>query len=134
MNFEEDLAKAFEISQERPKPELGPPAGSPPPGMVHCGRCRKHIPVDQIRYYFTGICTASDSLCGECATLVPRHALIVCIGCKAVVARIAPERLKSGFEIEERKIYHTQACPNCQPGVERTSIIEAEIFYRKTKK
>lgn len=132
-DWEENMAKAFAFASSRPVPKLGPPVGSPPPGKVPCGRCRALIPVEMIRYYSTGICMASDSLCDVCATLVPQHALIVCIGCKAVVARVAPERLKSGFEIEPRRIYHTEACPSCKPGVVRSKILEAELFYQKVK-
>ncbi len=133
MNFEEDLARAFAITADRPKPKLGPPVGTPPAGQIPCGRCRRLMPISNLRYYATGVCTASDSICEECEALVPQHALVVCVGCKAVVARMAPERLKSGFRIEARKIYHTNACPKCKPGVERSMIIEAELFYQKSK-
>ena len=134
MSLEADLGQAFEVLGQMPVPKLGPPVGAPPDGYVPCGRCRKLIPQSAIRYYATGVCTASDSLCDACAGLAPQHALIVCIGCKAVVARIAPERLKSGFQIESRKIYHTEKCPNCKPLVTSSTIIEAELFYRNSKK
>ena len=131
--WERAMMEAYDAVQPLPKPKLGPPLGSPPEGYVFCGRCRKPIPVSSIRYYTTGVCVASDCICDECARLVPRHALVVCVGCRAVVARMAPERLQSGFQIESRKIYHTSACPNCKPGLVKSSIVEAELFYRKSK-
>jgi hypothetical protein len=130
--WEHAMLKAFEVLQPLSKPKLGPPVfGTPASGLIPCGRCRRMMPVEKIRYYTTGVCVASDSLCEECARLVPQHALVVCVGCQAVVARMAPERLKSGFVIEPRKIYHTDSCPKCKPGVEKSSIIEAELFYLK---
>ena len=98
---------------------------------VDCGRCRRRIHISEICYHWTGIIQASDALCTECQRLVPRHALVVCLGCKAVVARMAPMVFKSGFRIEAMKIYHTAQCPNCHPGVVKSTIIEAEIFGRK---
>ena len=98
---------------------------------VDCGRCRRRIHINDIRYHWTGIIQASDALCSECQRLAPKHALVVCLGCKAVVARMAPTVLKSGFRIESMKIYHTERCPNCCPGVETSRIIEAEVFRRQ---
>lgn len=134
MSFEEDIGKAYEIAAQRPKPVMGPPVGTPPPGTVPCGRCRVFIPVGMIRYYETGVVTASDSLCANCAKLVPRHALIVCVGCRAVVARTAPETLKSGFKFEPRKTYHVRDCPNCNTLVKSSKVIEAELFYQSQKR
>lgn len=113
---------------------LSSPAKMPevvkPKDYVDCGRCRKKIHISEIQYHWTGVCQASDSICKECASLVPKHALVVCLGCKAVVARMAPTILKSGFRIETRQIYHTNCCPNCKPGVESSKLIEAELFSR----
>lgn len=123
----DDLERKAEILLSSPAPKL--------PGQdkdyTDCA-CRKiKIHVSEIQYHWTGVCQASDSICKECQRMVPKHALVVCLGCKAVVARMAPTVLKSGFRIEPRKIYHTPACPNCKPGIETSTIIEAELFYRK---
>jgi hypothetical protein len=125
----DDLERKAEILLSSP-PKL--PEVLKPQDYVDCGRCKKKIHISEIRYHWTGICQASDSLCTECQRLVPKHALVVCLGCKAVVARMAPMTLKSGFRIETLKIYHTDACPNCKPGVESTKLIEAEIFRRNS--
>ena len=112
------------------KPPLLNPKGALK-DYVDCA-CRKiKLPIQELQYVWTGVCNASDAMCRECQRMVPKHALVVCLGCKAVVARMAPTRLTSGFVIEPRKIYHTPKCPNCSPGVTSSTIIEAELFYRK---
>ena len=102
--------------------------------LVECACGKKNIHVSEVKYHWTGICRASDSMCSECERMLPTHALIVCIGCQAVVARIAPEKLKSGFVIKPRGIYHTDKCPNCRKSEENSvmvsKILEAEIFVK----
>ena len=102
--------------------------------LVECACRKKNINVSEVKYHWTGICHASDSMCGECVKMVPKHALIVCIGCRAVVARIAPEKLKSGFVVKSRGIYHTDKCPNCckseDNSVMVSKILEAELFIK----
>lgn len=124
----DDLERKAEILLSSPPVT---PAVVKPTEYVGCGRCKNKIHLSEIIYHWTGICQASDSICKECASLVPKHALVVCLGCKAVVARMAPTILKSGFRIETLKIYHTDCCPNCKPGVESSKLIEAELFSRK---
>jgi hypothetical protein len=102
--------------------------------LVECACRKKNIDISEVKYHWTGICHASDSMCVECVKMVPKHALIVCIGCQAVVARIAPEKLKSGFVIKPRGIYHTDKCPNCHKtednSVMVSKILEAELFIK----
>lgn len=127
---ENEFSKAFDIMQQRPAPKLGPPVGAPPEGHFFCSGCKKVQPNESLRYHFTGVCRASDSLCEECEKLTPKHALIVCVTCQAVVARIPPERFADGFEYEPRKAYHIWECGNCKPGIASTRVIEAELFRR----
>lgn len=112
-------------------PQVSVPAANPK-DHVACGRCHRWLHVSEIVYHWTGVCRASDALCPECRRMAPQHALVVCIGCQAVVARMAPAVLKSGFRIEARRIYHTNACPNCQADIQRSVLIEAELFRRRT--
>lgn len=122
-----DLERKVELLLKEP-PKL--PHVAAPKDYVDCA-CRKiKIHVSEIQYHWSGVCQASDAMCKECQRMVPKHALVVCLGCKAVVARMAPTKLKSGFQIEPRKIYHTDKCPNCRPGVESSKIIEAELFCK----
>lgn len=105
-----------------------------PADHVECACRKKVMHVSEIKHHFTGVCNATDTMCDECLRQVTKHALVVCVGCRAVVARMAPTTLKSGFKIESRKIYHTDCCPTCRPEVERSTIVEAELFYRSVKR
>jgi len=133
---EESLFKAFapmvDAVAGMPKPKRKPwEPESCPPGHVPCGRCGKWIPAEWVRYHQTGVCTASDSLCPECLSLVPNHALIVCCGCRAVVGRVAPEKFPDGFSYEPRKVYHIRDCPNCNCDAKSSRVIEAELFKKR---
>lgn len=133
MSFEEELARAYQWASERPSPKLGPPVGALPTGYFRCSGCRKLIPLEALRYHNTGVCMASDSLCLECDRLTPQHALIVCVRCRAVIARVAPERFSDGFSYEPRKAYHIRECGQCNPGVVSTRVIEAQLFHRSKR-
>lgn len=124
--FKEIEAQLGHLMALPPAPVLAGPDAN----VVECACRKKNIHVSELVHHWTGICNASDNLCTECSRMMPNHALIACLGCQAVVARIAPERLKSGFTIEPRKIYHTDQCPNCHPEVTTSKILEAEVFYR----
>lgn len=123
----QDLERKAQILLESP-PKL--PEVVAPKDHVDCACQKKRIHVSEVQHHWTGICHASDTICRECQRMVTKHALVVCLGCKAVVARMPPSVLKSGFRIEARKIYHTDACPNCKPGVTSSKIIEAELFHK----
>lgn len=126
----DDIERKAEILLQSPKPVM-PKLPEVDSNYTDCA-CRKiKIHVSEIKHHWTGVCHASDNICKECQRMVPKHALVVCLGCKAVVARMAPTTLKSGFRIEPLKIYHTDRCPNCKPDVASSRIIEAELFYRK---
>lgn len=101
------------------------------PDFVPCAMCGRKLHLSEIRHYNTGVVNASDALCPECSRNFPKHSCIVCVRCCAIVARIPPMRMKSGFVIKPNTFYHTQACPNCKPGVRTTDIIEAKLFYER---
>ena len=106
-----------------------------PKDHVRCACNKKVIHFSEVQHYNTGVVAgASDSMCQECIRMVPQHALIVCITCKAVVARVAPHRTKSGFEFKARTFYHTNACPGCKPGLASSVLIEKELFDRQRRK
>lgn len=102
-----------------------------PEGQVRCACGKKYMDLTEVRSYQTGVCHARDLMCNACRVQLPHHALLVCVECRMVVARMAPEKLKSGFQIQARQIYHTNACPCCQPDVTKSRIIEADLFFRK---
>ena len=141
----DDLIKQAQVlyalgKMEKPElPETGPLPGSPPAGHVFCGGrpqgCSKVLHESEVPYHWTGIVRARDTLCRECQALVPNHALIVCLRCCAVVARIPPHTFPDGFRIEPRRTYHIQYCGNfdCRPDLPSSRIIEGEL-HRKDKK
>lgn len=129
----EHLIPLHALVRNMSAPKLGPLVPAlVDSGCVPCANpsCKAMIPESEVRTYVTGIVTARDTLCRDCERLVPTHALVVCVGCRVVVARMAPETLDSGFRIKPLTIYHTEACPNCKPGVQVSKIIEAELFYK----
>jgi hypothetical protein len=122
---EESWVKKVDIMLSRPPPK--PVTLDSSGSTIPCSGCRKPMAVEEVQYHWTGIFRASDALCSECTALTPKHALVACVNCQSIVARMAPETLRSGFRIESRKIYHTDACPDCRPDVTTSSIIEAKI-------
>lgn len=120
------LNKMAELALNSPAPVM--PSTPNLQDTVICACGKKRISLEEVAWHNTGVCRAIDTMCRECREQLPTHALVVCVGCKAVAARMAPCLLKSGFRIEPRKIYHTEACPNCRPDVKVTSIIEAKLF------
>lgn len=121
------IAKQFGIASD-----LGPPPILVGPGAntEWCVNCKKAMHLSEIRKHWSGLCYAIDSICRDCQTLFPTHALVICIRCREVVARMAPERMASGFEIEPLKCYHITSCPKCNEGVEHTPILEGEYYFR----
>lgn len=121
-----DLASAI---GEAPKAPTDP--NNAPPGMVRCACGKKNIRCSEIRYHNSDFLRGiTDNICGECLKDVGKHAVIACVRCKAVVARIAPDRYKTGFVIKANGVYHTNACPNCVKDVESSVLIEKVVFDR----
>jgi len=111
------------------------PAGiQPPVGMTPCACGKKFIPITDIKIITTPYCTAIDTMCRECCQQCPKHALIVCIRCKSVAAKLAPHRDKSGFVFEASKPYHTPFCPNCAPDCVSSPIAEKAVWDQEQKR
>lgn len=86
----------------------------PPEGYVHCACGKKFIPVGKVRIFNTKFVKGVvDTICDECWPDVQDLVPIVCIRCKAVVARVQPTRCPSGFEFQKDHPSHTNFCPNC---------------------
>jgi len=81
-----------------------------------------------------------DQICSECFKTYADAAKIVCVKCKAVIARVKPEVLDSGFYIRPKAVLHTDKCGMCYVGTEErwTSTVievaewETRIGRRKT--
>lgn len=111
-----------------------PELPGPPPGMVDCACAKKLIPLEEVQYhdtpYMKGVL---DTICRECQKNVQHFALVVCLGCRAVVARIPPSIQSNGFRFEADGKYHVKHCPNCVKTPDQlisSPVIEAEIYAR----
>ena len=121
------------IDGDRPAPKMAQPQlPKPPEGFIHCA-CdkRKLMPIQEVRYHFTGVFWASDGRCRECLCLVPNFAAVACVTCQSIVGRMPWGRLPSGLVIEKNKIYHILHCGVCKPGLKRSPLIEVEQFLNK---
>lgn len=130
-----DEAESFLLQAKDMAAALGQAPKAPtdpnnaPPGMVRCACGKKNIRCEEIRYHNSQFVKGiTDNICGECLLAVKKHAVIACVRCKAVVARIAPERYKTGFVIKPNGVYHTGACPNCRPNLMSSILIEKAVF------
>lgn len=112
-----------------------PELPKPPQGTVECACGKKHIPLSEVKIHNTQFAKgASDTICNECLNNINTHSMIVCLGCKAVVARVPPHRQPNGFRFEPNGYYHVSACPNCvkpPKSIEKSMVIEAEVYARE---
>ena len=91
------------------------------------------MPLRDIQYHSTGLLAcASDTECAECLPAHKDFALIVCLVCQAVVAKMAPKKYEGGFELKANGCYHVAACPTCQPGIKVSHLLE-KYYYEKER-
>ena len=128
------LLRFKEIADKLPTTESKAPAIEPPPGQTSCACGKKFMPVSEIKFLKTQYCTATDHICNGCVNNITNASLIVCVRCKAVVARLAPHRTKNGFTFEPGKPYHTPYCPNCQPDCVSSPIAEERVWDESQKR
>ena len=94
-----------------------------PGNIVPCLMCGKPFLMPQ----FIG---APDQLCEECRRTYADTAQVVCTKCKAVICRIAPKLLQSGYYIRPHSILHVSACGICSPGLKESSIWEIDQWEK----
>lgn len=107
---------AIRFSKVRPDPAL-------PGNIVPCLMCGKPY----LMPYFVG---TPDQLCGECMKTYADTAKVICRKCKAVICRLKPKMLASGFYIRPHGILHVEACGICRPGLRESAIQEIEEWER----
>lgn len=93
--------------------------------------CNKLVEKAAMRILNTGVVHAVDNVCPGCRRYADELVSIVCVRCKAVVARMAPCVDKLGFQFKAGGVLHTECCGVCQPGLEKSYIIEQLIHYRR---
>lgn len=71
-----------------------------------------------------------DQMCGECLRTYADTAKVICRGCKAVVARLQPKMLESGFYIRPHALLHVSRCGVCSPGLAESTIEEIAEWER----
>lgn len=133
MTPEEALAKLGDLARRLPKPTL-PALPVLPPGTLRCACRKKVIGVDELTPCVSPVLGAVlDDICRECRKDTRQMALLVCVGCRQVVSRLAPHRDDSGFTFEPGGIYHVTACPVCRPALKEgqpSCLIEKELYDR----
>ena len=94
-----------------------------PGNIVPCLMCGKPYLMPR----FIGV---PDQLCGECMKTYADTAKVVCSKCKAVICRLAPKMLSSGFYIRPHSILHVDMCGVCNPGLRESVIREIDQWER----
>ena len=96
-----------------------------------CEFCKKFIPITSMAVLDSGIISAQEPLCPECAGTFKEQARIICIPCKQVVLWVDPHKEKLGFEFKARHCYHVNECPSCKEGITHTRILEKVVFFKE---
>lgn len=110
-------------------PKTPDPLTGAPPGQVRCACGKKFIPMSDINYHQTSlVMSASDTECRECLPAHKNFALIVCLKCRAVVAKMAPTQFPGGFRMAANWCYHVAQCPTCCPGIKTSSVLEKYVY------
>lgn len=94
--------------------------------------CGKLKPVKDMPLRDSGVVKYLDNICDGCPhqKSESKMAVIVCVGCRQVVARMDPFKDKTGFEFKSGKVYHVDMCPTCG-NVAESTIIEKHIYHRR---
>ena len=99
------------------------------PSRLVCGVCRKReLEEPQVGRYHSGVCEVRDVICAECRRLAGPACLVVCVTCQAVVSRIPAHVDRTGFAFKPNSFVHVPACPNCQPDIQSSTVIEKKLF------
>lgn len=116
--------------------KLGPPKVYVPPqfddGQTQC-ICGQWKPNAELEEVDSGIVMALSNVCRSCVEgrkLDRETARIVCVGCRRVVARVAPCKDTTGFRFEANRCYHIQSCPVCNSDVKESHILEKVLHDR----
>jgi hypothetical protein len=121
------LGKLKEIVDQMPEaPKAPTPVIEADRVLCACGKKKIHI--SEVKRLRTSTGFVLDYICDECERMVPNHSRIVCLRCRKVVSRMPPHKDPSGFVFEARKFYHVDACPDCQPGLTSSNLLEKQQF------
>jgi len=98
---------------------------NPLPGtIVPCLLCAKP-------YLMRAYSGRVDQVCPECYSTFQECALLTCLQCKCVIARVVPKLLDSGYYIRPQSVLRTSECSICNPGLEVSTIVEIDEWMRR---
>lgn len=89
--------------------------------------CRKMVELHSLQIRDSGVIRYLDNVCDCCADK-REMAAVICVRCKVVVMHLTPHTDKKGFVYGKGKVYHTEACPGCKPGITSAPVIEKILF------
>lgn len=122
--LEDVFRKLPPVANEHLPPLLNPNNGQ-------CVHCKKFVAMSSMPIINTGIVFAQEPLCSECSRTLSEQARIICINCRVVVLWVDPHKDKTGFTFHRRRSYHIKGCPKCQPGLEKSQVLEKLIYCRE---
>lgn len=137
MVHNKDLKDLVNLIQQREK--VAPAAGLLE-DLVSCTddcACAKKANPRQFSVLNTGVLQVLNNVCRGCSLgckLDKELVRVVCVGCRKVVMRFPPTKDPDGFVYKADTSYHTERCPVCSPGLDKSVIIEKVIFMRKNGK
>lgn len=104
---------------------------------MRCSSCGKIFPAGDAKPFDTGVVKGVDPICPDCRKNLKGLSYIVCVGCKEIVGRLVPNKLRSGFQLQPDHYYHIVHCPECNPSAFPEGsqidvpIIEEKIYKKK---
>jgi hypothetical protein len=120
---------------DKPTVEIG---SAPEWEPTRCLLCEKMFELSPQEAMLHGTLAApvpgSDYVCANCARNFKDTALLRCAKCGAAVGRAAPGRLDTGFEIKPKTVLHLDSCSTCDPGVQKSTIVEARLWAESQRR
>ena len=104
--------------------------------LIRCKCCGEDFEADNYSVVDTGYVKAFDGCCSDCkkGAGVDNTCAVVCVQCKEVVARLEPYKDDDGFEFKKRHAYHIDACPDCNPNLPSSMVVEKKLYLKEKYK
>jgi hypothetical protein len=96
--------------------------------------CGRDVPLSVLTMLDTGVVQARNNVCADCKEgrrEDRKLSRIVCVGCRAVVARMVPHKDVDGFVFEADRNYHIERCSVCSEGLTESLLLEKKIWQRR---
>lgn len=116
--------------------QLPPPAtGITDSSVALCASCGKLKHMTDFIFYDSGVIkNVVEQLCSNCVSSFKDCAKIVCCTCRVVIGWVDPHKDSDGFLFEKKGSYHIKTCPNCEPGLIKSDLIEKIIYLQRKQK